>query len=357
MSGFHFLNFKSFVSTFKSAFKHPYTDPIMVTELFFAAGLNYEVKPSTISKILNDSSKIPQKIFDELIEIDAETLEAKFKDSFDKYLDPMSLTMAKDKIVNMIESDTTISKTIKETLLSKGKKEGFTNEIYFMACVFLYVIRSKEIIAKQSTDNDIKSVVDHGIIGAYHNVAEIPYTQLIKNSNSYIDIVHIHGDSWIKSTDKGDLFREKMKNPNITIRLLLLSPKSPFFTACDEFIPTYSREEKTMLFKLKSSLRSWDRSYAEATQNRTRPGAKFYVYLTQQFPTKNICRFDNILVANSKYMGKARVGYLPTICCESRANEENFFKFYMQEIDALINESDICFDATTTSLEFLISQL
>lgn len=353
MSDFVYLNFRSYIYTFKNAFKFAPTDKELVEWLFEVSQIEYVVNASTTSKLLNDSSKIPQKIVEAFLEKDESVIVKSFEDSFEKLLDPTRLTIAKDIIVELIEADTTISKTIKEFMLSKSKTNDFRNELVFMAHVFLYVVKSKGITSKRITSQKLSSIAEHGIIEAYHDVKDIPYTQFITDVIANIDIVHIHGASWIN--DRRIEIREKMKDPNVTIRLLLLSPKSPFFKACEEFLPYY--REKAMISRLKSALETWERSYVEATKNRTISGAKIHVFLTQQFPTKSLYRFDNIIIINPTYMGKDRVTYLPTLCCESRAGKENFFNAYLQEIEDIINESDICFDATTTSLDLLASRL
>ncbi len=352
MSNFVYLNFKSYLYIFRKALKYHITDKELVEWILGTPNLEYKVNSSTISKLINDSSKIPQKIVEAFFKEDESKIVENFVFCFDTDLDSTLILLVRDEMVDLIRADTTIAESIKADLISKSRKTSFKDLIRFLAYVFIYVIKSNNVVGNRSSKNNLSSIVEHGISEVYHDVKLIPYSQLITDATTNIDIVHIHGNSWIN--ERRIEIREKMKDPNVTIRLLLLSPSSPFFEACGNFLPYYTEDD--MLSKLKTALKTWERSYFEATNGRTTSGAKFHVYLTQQFPTKSLYRFDNVMIVTPAYMGKDRVTYLPTLCCKSQTQPENFFAAYLREIEEIVKDHDLFLDATNTPLHFDFSR-
>ena len=73
-----------------------------------------------------------------------------------------------------------------------------------------------------------------GLKKLYTNVEDIDYNKLIDGVKHHIDIVHIHGMTWTNSNR--NILKNKLKDSNIQIRVVLLDCRNIFFKPYADFI-------------------------------------------------------------------------------------------------------------------------
>ncbi len=191
-------------------------------------------------------------------------------------------------------------------------------------------IKGNEIYEISPDDNPLML----GLKKVYTNVENINYNDIIQNTKQYIDIVHIHGMTWTNSNRNA--LKNKLKDEDITIRVVLLDNRNIFFNPYADFI---GQEGKYLNNKTAEVLDIWKAIYNEATSNGKKSGAKLFIYFHDGFPSKSLYRFDNQIISNPAVMTKSKSPMMPTVYCEKNENPNCLFNVYFDEINWLIDNS------------------
>lgn len=197
----------------------------------------------------------------------------------------------------------------------------------------------------KGADININKFETFGVKEIYTNVNNINYNKLINSSKNNIDIVHIHGMTWTNSNRA--TLKNKLKEPNVTIRVVLLDIDELFFAPYSNFI---KKDKKYLIAKTYEVLDIWETMYSEVTNNRTKVGAKLEIYFHRGFPSKSLYRFDNTILSIPNVMIQNKSNAIPTIQCVKTSNDDCVFNLYSREIDWLISNHTKAFNLTEKSL-------
>lgn len=251
--------------------------------------------------------------------------------------------------------DNIVSKKVEPTKAGKKRLERFSKKVKLDANVKFWS-NSGELISsiKSSLNELIKTTPTNGWIKGneifeispkdnpllfglkklYTNVEDIDYNKLIDGVKHHIDIVHIHGMTWTNSNR--NILKNKLKDSNIQIRVVLLDYRNIFFKPYADFI---GQEGKYLNNKTAEVIDIWKAMYNEATSNGKKDGAELTIYFHVGFPSKSLYRFDNQIISNPAVMTKNKSPMMPTLHCEKNENPNCLFNVYYDEINWLIENS------------------
>ena len=339
------LNFGSYILLLKSAFLKRISNENLINDLFCMVGnaqqQSVSITTAATSKLINHKINLPATIVAAIGGMPEDAVLCEFREIVADALDKDKLQIAATELARLIDADHDIPDNIRERLQSLFARRNHENCILMFAHAFLYAVKTSNVCREEVPTN----ITRLGIKNAYEDISDIQYHVMIKNTRSCIDIVHIHGSTW---TNKVRVYlREKMKDPNMTIRILLLDPRSVFFEPVARFI---GQDAAALRRRLEDVMNTWERTYSEATLHRTRKGAKVLLYLTQSFPTQSVYRIDDMIIVNPSCMTKDKTPLLPTLCCENVKNGDGFFNNYVAQIELMIAESSLTIDAAHSSL-------
>lgn len=181
---------------------------------------------------------------------------------------------------------------------------------------------------------DYKDLRSAGVNQAYNNVDDIDYRQLIDGAKKEIDIVHIHGMTWT-NRNRASLVN-KLSNPNIKIRIMLLDVGGLFFAPYARFI---GKDANFLFNKMNEMLETWKAMYNQATENGKQKGADVTIIFHKGFPSKSMYRFDSTIVVNPVTMTRDKTPLMPTFLCVKTDGKNNVFSSYLNEINNLVRNS------------------
>lgn len=185
---------------------------------------------------------------------------------------------------------------------------------------------------------DYKDLRSAGVNQAYNNVDDIDYRQLIDGAKKEIDIVHIHGMTWT-NRNRASLVN-KLSNPNIKIRIMLLDVGGLFFAPYARFI---GKDANFLFNKMNEMLETWKAMYNQATENGKQKGADVTIIFHKGFPSKSMYRFDSTIVVNPVTMTRDKTPLMPTFLCVKTDGKNNVFSSYLNEINNLVRNSAYAF--------------
>lgn len=174
-----------------------------------------------------------------------------------------------------------------------------------------------------------------GLLRAYPDVETIDYADFIPSVQSAMDIVHIHGLTW--TNHNRNMLKEKLKDPNVSVRVVLLDVHGRFFDAYSEHI---SKNSAYLFEKTVDVLDIWKTIYLEATNNGLQKGARLSVLFHNGFPGKSIYRFDDTIISNPVTMIQPKTSKMPTYVCTKNNYEQKCLYYpYKSEIDWLVENA------------------
>jgi len=196
--------------------------------------------------------------------------------------------------------------------------------------IYEYSIRNSMFNAIRKELGIKEFIVSAGVDSIWLQLNKIPYESLFQNVKSEIDIVHSYGNSWNDANYDyiNDLLRRKT---NMTIRVILLSPKSKLISGL------YGLYRKNTEDELFSSMLQSIRFWMELSDIAEKNGNVIKMYYHTQNPTHSLYRFDDTIVNVSNLITKTRTSKLPTIICKKNEKyTETLYSNYYTEIEDII---------------------
>ncbi|HIU05676.1 MAG TPA: hypothetical protein IAD14_09485 [Candidatus Coprousia avicola] len=186
--------------------------------------------------------------------------------------------------------------------------------------------------------NSIKSGANnlqYGIRQFYFNVTETNYPYKIKAVENNLDIVHFHGLSW--TNQNREFLRSALAREDLSVRVALLSPDSPFFTPYADFINVSNDYLKEKTFEVVGIWRSMITSAIESG-NRI---ASFTLVFDRSFPAKSIYRFDDTIVVTPTTNARPKAQFMAYECVSTKEGEQDAFDIYLSEIEWVMKSGDV----------------
>ncbi|PGV57506.1 hypothetical protein COD94_25905 [Bacillus cereus] len=189
------------------------------------------------------------------------------------------------------------------------------------------------IFKKLKLKEDIQKT---GIDETLLNTSEIDYGYYIKKSKNKIDVFHAYGGTWTKNNH--DHFVNRLLNSNCKIRVFLMSPNSKFLPALAHQYGITSDELET---KIEEAKRLWEDIYEKKKPKRKRANqSDLKLYFHESFPSRSIYRMDDqVIVVDTRIM-KGRSNKLPILICSDTKKKDDFYDYYVGELDQLAQEAE-----------------
>lgn len=224
------------------------------------------------------------------------------------------------------ESSISIGKNIATNVGSIFLVSGIYNVIYE------YSIKNSmfNVIRKELGIKDF--IVSSGVDSIWMQLDDIPYAKLFEETKLSIDILHSYGNSWNQSNIDyiKDLLRTKK---NITIRVILLSPKSDLNNGL------YRLYRKDSIFELYNSMYKSVKEWIDLSDFAKENGNVIKIFYHDQNPTHSIYRFDDKIVNIANSIPTIKTNKLPTIICKKNEKyQESLFNMYNDEIECVIKD-------------------
>lgn len=189
---------------------------------------------------------------------------------------------------------------------------------------------------------DMKSDLDStGIEAIYSNITEINYKSYYKKARRNIDIVHIYGRTW--TTNHIDEIMEKAKSVNCKVRVVLVSPDSPFVGALEKHYDYDEGKLKSLIQEVSNIWRTKQEKLDEikkASKKKSKNVGNIELYYHKGQPTNSMYRIDNRIVVVQTKTTHEKTTMLPAMIFRKTENENGYFKIYQKEIEQLIKESE-----------------
>lgn len=197
-----------------------------------------------------------------------------------------------------------------------------------------YILKDKlvdVILSKLRLKEDIDRT---GIEKVFFGISDIDYRYYFKKAVKNIDILHIYGRTW--TNNHIDEIEERLLNSNCKIRIILLSPDSPFVPALAEF---YGQTPDELKQTIDSVAKMWKESYLKKeVQKRKKNQSAIDLYYHCGFPTNSLYRIDDRVVFVQNKMTKGKTKSLPSFICKNTSRED-LYSNYLTEINTLIKEA------------------
>ncbi|MFD1021102.1 hypothetical protein [Thalassobacillus hwangdonensis] len=189
------------------------------------------------------------------------------------------------------------------------------------------------ILSKLNLKEDINRT---GIESVYHNIGEIDYGYHIKQAKSRIDIFHVYGRTW--TNNHSDELTDRIINSNCKIRVVLLSPTSPYITALAK---TYGITPDELKERVTEVSKTWESIYAKKNRKAKKATqGDIEVFYHDTNPAHSLYRIDNrvIVVQNKITQGKSKK--LPSFICKDTSKPHDLYNYYVAELEDLVKSSN-----------------
>ncbi|EJR86593.1 hypothetical protein IK7_01103 [Bacillus cereus VD156] len=189
------------------------------------------------------------------------------------------------------------------------------------------------IFKKLKLKEDIQKT---GIDETLLNISEVDYGYYIKKAKSNIDVFHTYGGTWTRNNH--DHFVNRLLNSNCKIRVFLMSPNSKFLPALAHQYGITSDELKAKIEEVK---KLWEEIYEKKDPRRRKATqSELKLYFHESFPSRSIYRIDDqVIVVDTRIM-KGRSNTLPTLICSDTKKKDDFYDYYVGELDQLVQEAE-----------------
>ncbi|UNP78281.1 hypothetical protein MN033_08885 [Bacillus nitratireducens] len=180
-----------------------------------------------------------------------------------------------------------------------------------------------------------------GLISIVEN-QEFNFGEYFSKSKDEIDIVHVYSKSW--TTNNISKIKEKIRNSNCKVRVVLLNPESEFVNGLAKY--TYNCSKDDLVRRMMEARKLW-----EELQQGKGSKSSIKLYYTNCLPMHSLYRFDDYLVHIQSKATAGRTNNLPTIIYKKDSKKNNFYKKHLEEIEELISFAD---EFTFTEAEILV---
>lgn len=193
------------------------------------------------------------------------------------------------------------------------------------------------ILSKLSLKKEIDRT---GIESVYFGISDVNYQFFLKKATEHIDIVHVYGRTW--TNNNIDEITDRLLHSNCKIRVILLSPDSPFVPA---LAAHYGQAPEVLKQTMKEVSKTWKtafekKSQQQATRRRGRTSrASIDLYYHNSIPSNSLYRIDDRIIFVQSKMTKGKTKMLPTFVFQNNEDKESIFNDHLSEINTLIGES------------------
>lgn len=211
-------------------------------------------------------------------------------------------------------------KTVCNTLGAALVISGAYNVIYEA------IIRKGMIATVVEKVNLKRSIDETGLKEIYLRIDDIPYRSMIENTKSKIIIMHSYGKNW--TTQNIGYIRDICTKRNITVKVMLLNPKSTF---CGSLDSHYNNERNPMKERIREMTTKWIQLDTELPK-----GSSIEVYYFDGNPTHSIYVFDNEMVIIPSTVTNDFTYEIPNIRCQKDdSNNKGLYTAYESELESL----------------------
>ncbi|MBJ8095570.1 hypothetical protein [Bacillus cereus] len=205
---------------------------------------------------------------------------------------------------------------------------GFISEVTLkdkMVSLILEKLQLKEQIDKT------------GVVSFTKDIGDIDFRFYFKAAKKQIDIVHIYGRTWTHTNLTQ--IKDKLRNSNCKIRVILLHPESDFISGLTS---TYNCSEEEIRKRITDVENIWREIYQEKQRvKRRKTQSTLDLYYTKFLPMHSLYRFDGNVIQIQAKTTPGRSGDLTTIICKENSKADNLYNKYIHEIDELIEFSEL----------------
>ncbi len=187
----------------------------------------------------------------------------------------------------------------------------------------------------------LKEDIDRtGIEEVFFGISDIDYKYYIKRAKKNIDIVHVYGRTWTNTNI--DVITETLMNSSCKIRVILVSPESPFVPALSEHYgtdvnPVSVDDLKKTMTDVAGIWKELSNKYNAHRSRRAKGSLKLYYHNGP--PTNSIYRIDDRVILVTGKTTKSKSTILPSFICKDTNKNEDLYNIYIDEIENLITES------------------
>lgn len=219
--------------------------------------------------------------------------------------------------------ESVITKTISaigSTVLVSGSL-GVINELFLKNT--LLELMNEKISLKSEIEN-------LGLVKVYAQYNG-PQYELFFNNASQIDILHIYGNAWVN--DNIEYIISCLKNKTCTVRVIMLDTESKFINGLAE---SFNKTPENLLEKMEKVERMWEDKVNQIDSKELK--GTLQIFYHKGFPAASIYRADDELIVSPSVFTKEKRTKMPVMHYKKQ-NDSIAFNFYLQEIDALCNNS------------------
>ncbi|QWH11939.1 hypothetical protein EXW38_11445 [Bacillus mycoides] len=173
-----------------------------------------------------------------------------------------------------------------------------------------------------------------GLISIVEN-QEFNFGEYFSMSKDEIDIVHVYSKSW--TTNNISKIKDRIKNSNCKIRVVLLNPESEFVDGLAKY--TYNCSKEDLKRRMIEARKLWEELYKEV-QHVEEANSSIELYYTNCLPMHSLYRFDDYLVYVQSKATAGRTNNLITIIYKKDSKNISFYKRHLEEIEELISVAD-----------------
>lgn len=199
----------------------------------------------------------------------------------------------------------------------------------------LTVAKSSYQRARKTLLNRKHNGLPYGVEAFYFNVIEVNYPDRLQRANENLDIVHFQGLSW--TNQNREFLLKSLMRENLSIRVALLSPDSPFFASYADFIDVsarYLREKTEEVVKI------WD-TLVTTARTMTGTAAEFKLVYSKGFPAKALYRFDNAIIVTPTTNARPKAQFMSYECVDDKQGEKDAYSVYLSEIEWLMETGEV----------------
>lgn len=236
-------------------------------------------------------------------------------------------------IAEFIDEDVWVWKDIVENIATAFFFTGIFGLVqeYVLKDSLVHLILSK-LRLKQDIDRT-------GIESIFFGISEINYPFFLNKAKQNIDIIHIYGRTW--TNNNKDEIEERLLNSNCKIRVVLLSPNSPYVPA---LATHYGKTATELQQTMKEVSRTWKTVYEKKQQQSNRRRGRrsqssIELYYHNSIPSNSLYRIDDRIIFVQSKMTKGKTKMLPSFIFRKNEKSVSLYNDHLLEIETLIEES------------------
>ncbi|MBZ0312753.1 hypothetical protein AB2T96_11145 [Clostridium butyricum] len=199
-------------------------------------------------------------------------------------------------------------------------------------------ITKEQLIDTILTRMNLKKEIDEtGIEDVFTDISDVDYRYYFKSAKKNIDIVHVYGRTW--TTNNMDEIKDRYLNSNCDIRVVLVSPQSPFIDGLADFYNITSDELRD---RIQEVTNMWKQTYLEKKEKRGRKTTQstLKLYYHKKQPVSSLYRIDDRIINVQNKFCAGRSKKLATIICKNTKNNSDIYNDFFEDINDLVSVSD-----------------